>query len=194
MLRLSWRWKNKMSRKPRLVTKATLAPLRSRIALVATVDPWTRSLTRLGSIPAERSESKAPISGLPGVLGTFTTSTRLPSTATRSVKVPPTSIPTRIQGLSIVNLTNGTRGRFYLQQDYSRQNRHESESVFPGRKVARDSGSSLDEVKGSDDKNFAESPSLPPHTVSIASRRRPRIIVSGRALFGLVPSGPGYTT
>ncbi len=85
-----------MSRKPRVVTKATAAPLRSRIALVATVEPWTRSVTAAGSMPAAASEANAPSSGLAGVLGTFTTSTRVPSTATRSVNVPPTSIPTRM--------------------------------------------------------------------------------------------------
>ena len=42
------------------------------------------------------SAANAPTSGLLGVLGTLVTTTLPPSTATRSVKVPPTSTPTRI--------------------------------------------------------------------------------------------------
>ena len=86
-----------MSRKPPVVTKAIRAPRRSRMALVATVEPCTKSVTAAGSIPAAASAPKAPMSGLRGVLGTFTTRTRPSETATRSVKVPPTSMPTRMR-------------------------------------------------------------------------------------------------
>ena len=51
------------------------------------------------SMPEAVSAAKAPTSGLRGVLGTLVTTTRPPSTATRSVKVPPTSTPTRIEPL-----------------------------------------------------------------------------------------------
>ena len=48
------------------------------------------------SMPDAVSAANAPMSGLLGVLGTLVTTTLPPSTATRSVKVPPTSTPTRI--------------------------------------------------------------------------------------------------
>ena len=41
------------------------------------------------------------MSGLCGVLGTLVTITRSPSTATRSVNVPPTSTPTRMKFLTL---------------------------------------------------------------------------------------------
>src|SRR3954470_20282856 len=90
---------NSRSRKPCVATKATDAPLRSSTALVATVEPWPRSSIRAMSMPDAVSAANAPISGDFGVLGTLVTTTRPPSTATRSVKVPPTSTPTRIQPL-----------------------------------------------------------------------------------------------
>src|SRR5262245_7389064 len=96
MLRRSWRCMNRRSRKPAVAMKATDAPLRSSTALVATVEPWPRSSMRARSTPEAVSAAKAPMSGLRGVLGTFVTTTLPSSTATRSVKVPPTSTPTRI--------------------------------------------------------------------------------------------------
>ena len=48
-------------------------------------------------MPEAVSAANAPTSGYRGVLGTLVTTTRPPSTATRSVKVPPTSTPTRIE-------------------------------------------------------------------------------------------------
>src|SRR5690242_3200738 len=96
MLRRSWRCMNKRSRKPCVATKATLAPLRSSTALVATVEPCPRSSILPMSMPDAVSAAKAPTSGDFGVLGTLVTTTRPPSTATRSVKVPPTSTPTRM--------------------------------------------------------------------------------------------------
>jgi len=51
---------------------------------------------RAGAIPAAVSAAKAPMSGLAGVLETLATITFPASTATRSVNVPPTSIPTRM--------------------------------------------------------------------------------------------------
>src|ERR1700742_815563 len=96
MLRRSWRCMNSRSRKPCVATKATSAPLRSSTALVATVEPWPRSSILPMSMPDAVSAAKAPTSGDFGVLGTLVTTTRPPSTATRSVNVPPTSTPTRI--------------------------------------------------------------------------------------------------
>ena len=64
-----------MSRKPRVVTKAIRAPLRSRMALVATVEPCTRSVMAQDRWPAAPRAAKAPMSGLAGVLGTLATST-----------------------------------------------------------------------------------------------------------------------
>ena len=47
-------------------------------------------------MPEAVSAAKAPTSGLRGVLGTLVTTTLPASTATRSVNVPPTSTPTRM--------------------------------------------------------------------------------------------------
>src|SRR5579883_1508810 len=96
MLRRSWRCMNSRSRKPCVATKATLAPLRSSTALVATVEPCPKSSILPISMPDAVSAAKAPTSGDFGVLGTLVTTTRPPSTATKSVKVPPTSTPTRM--------------------------------------------------------------------------------------------------
>src|SRR5471032_860143 len=97
MLRRSWRCMNRRSRKPAVAMKATCAPLRSSTALVATVEPWPRSSMWERSMPEAMRASKAPISGQRDVLGTLVTMTRPPSTATKSVKVPPTSTPTRMR-------------------------------------------------------------------------------------------------
>ena len=51
------------------------------------------------SMPDAVRAANAPMSGLLGVLGTLVTTTLPPSTATRSVKVPPTSTPTRMNSL-----------------------------------------------------------------------------------------------
>ena len=83
---------------PFVTKRQTEAPLRSRTALVATVEPWTSSSIAPGSRPAASIACMAPSSGLAGVLGTFAVRTDSPSTATRSVNVPPTSMPTRTPG------------------------------------------------------------------------------------------------
>src|SRR5713101_8493966 len=93
-----------MSRWPSVVSMPTLAPLRSRSALVATVVPWTmRSVAAnsdRASVPSSAARrpkpSITPIDGTSGVEADFAMTTRpWPSTATRSVKVPPTSTPMR---------------------------------------------------------------------------------------------------
>src|SRR5258708_6837140 len=91
MLRRSWRCMNSRSRKPAVAMNATGAPLRSSTALVA------------------------PMSGLLGVLGTLVTTIRPPSTATRSVKVPPTSTPTRMPSGSGVQQPRLEIGDLLLQ-------------------------------------------------------------------------------
>ena len=87
-----------MSRKPWVVTKAVGKPLRSSTALVATVEPCARSSIDEMAMPLATRALKAPSSGARGTLGTLVT--RMPSgpMATRSVNVPPTSMPTRMKG------------------------------------------------------------------------------------------------
>src|SRR6185312_412747 len=94
-------------RKPAVVTNAVGKPLRSRTALVATVEPCAKSSIEEISMPLATRALKAPSSGARGTLGTLVT--RMPSgpIATRSVNVPPTSIPTRMQG----DLPNTYAGR-----------------------------------------------------------------------------------
>src|SRR5258708_32562719 len=100
MLRRSWRCMNSRSRNPAVAMKATAAPLRYSTALVSPVAPWPRSSMRERSMPDAVSAANAPMSGLLGVLGTLVTTILPPSTATRSVKVPPTSTPTRMRSAS----------------------------------------------------------------------------------------------
>src|SRR5262245_20872622 len=93
-----------MSRCPSVVRRPTLAPLCSSNALVATVVPWTihslRASISARSMPratANRSSpSITPSDWSSGVEGTLAIVTRpCASTDTRSVKVPPTSMPMR---------------------------------------------------------------------------------------------------
>src|SRR5262245_16669600 len=95
------RCKARMSRKPLVVMNAVGKPLRSRTALVATVDPCARSSIAAMVIPLALRASKAPSSGARGTLGTLVT--RMPSgpMATKSVNVPPTSMPTRMPAISL---------------------------------------------------------------------------------------------
>src|SRR5438552_6240992 len=92
------------SRWPSVVSMPAFAPLRSSSALVATVVPWTMksvaASSERGSVPssaARRSRpSMTPMDGSSGVEVDLAIVTRPSwSTATRSVKVPPTSIPMR---------------------------------------------------------------------------------------------------
>src|SRR3990172_2326686 len=93
-----------MSRWPSVVSMPTFAPLRSSSALVATVVPWTmrsvassRERRSLASSTARRPRpSMTPMDGSSGVEADLAIVTRPSrSTATRSVNVPPTSIPMR---------------------------------------------------------------------------------------------------
>ena len=93
LLRLM-RWMNGMSSNPAVVTYSTSAPRRCSTVLVATVVPCTmRSMASPASAALSSTRSSAP-SGASGVEGALATRTD-PSTpsATRSVNVPPVSMP-----------------------------------------------------------------------------------------------------
>src|ERR1700754_3997439 len=86
------------SRKPSVVIIPALAPLYSRIALVATVVPWMRRPRSFGSTPAWRQSSPIPstiVALVSPPLESFRTEVSPASLSkrTKSVKVPPTSIP-----------------------------------------------------------------------------------------------------
>ncbi len=89
------------SRKPRVVISPTLAPFRSSRMFVATVVPCTRKSSASGALPASSSRARSPArpasDGSSGVEGSLwiTTAPLSSSRKTRSVKVPPMSIPTR---------------------------------------------------------------------------------------------------
>ncbi len=84
------------SRKPLVVINPTLAILRSSSALVVVVVPCTTACSTAGSRLAEASAAMKPIAWLSTVVGTLAsfTSRVSGSIASRSVKVPPTSMPT----------------------------------------------------------------------------------------------------
>ena len=109
------------SRKPRLVISAVRASRRWTMALVATVEPCARYPTSPACEPLRSSSSASacmnPRSIRSGVEGTLAISTR-PSAATitASVKVPPTSIPIRLDWCSL------TRRYYELERRRSRPN------------------------------------------------------------------------
>src|SRR5512132_3452789 len=81
------------SRNRSVVTNAVRAPRRSRSALVATVEPWAKLATAPRADRTTSSADTTPRAWFFGVVGTLAVIS-LPSTsATRSVKVPPTSTP-----------------------------------------------------------------------------------------------------
>ena len=93
LLRLM-RWMKGMSSKPAVATYSTSAPRRCSTVLVATVVPCTmRSIAAPGTAALSSTLSSAP-SGASGVDGALATRTdpSAPS-ATRSVNVPPVSMP-----------------------------------------------------------------------------------------------------
>ena len=102
LLRLM-RWMNGMSSKPAVVTYSTSAPRRCSTVLVATVVPCTmRSMAAPGTAALSSTLSSAP-SGASGVDGALATRTD-PSApiATKSVNVPPVSMP------SVATASSGT--------------------------------------------------------------------------------------
>src|SRR5690348_13341273 len=103
-----------MSRCPSVVSMPTVAPFRSRSALVATVVPCTtRSVAPSSaavSVPSSRASSTipsiTPMDGSSGVEADLAIATRPSgSTATRSVKVPPTSMPMRYMSAASARAT-----------------------------------------------------------------------------------------
>lgn len=74
------------------------APVRSVSALMITVVPWTKAATPRAATPARRSVSRTPRSKWGGVVSALAVPRRpvASSRKTRSVKVPPMSLATRI--------------------------------------------------------------------------------------------------
>src|SRR5215471_3862687 len=81
--------------------RPVLAPLRCRSVFVATVVPWARYVTRAAAMPFSVSSCsrrcRIPAAGSVGPDGTFpiVNAREASSISARSVKVPPTSTPTR---------------------------------------------------------------------------------------------------
>src|SRR5260370_14889410 len=96
---MSWRPMVSTWRKPCVVTKAALAPLPSRIMLVATVVPCSTRLSDGAARPASSSASRMPVrkacEGSLGTLGVLARQMRPLEASCRamSVKVPPISTP-----------------------------------------------------------------------------------------------------
>ena len=87
---------SRTSRKPSVVTKPVLAPLRSRMAFVAMVEPWRKVVMSFGSRPVFFRTSITPSMNVGGVEGILWLVTWPVSSLrhTKSVNVPPMSIPT----------------------------------------------------------------------------------------------------
>ena len=83
------------SSKPAVVSSSTRAPLRSSSAFVPTVVPTVTDASEAASTPAASSERKIAAAGSAGVDGTLATTVRpvSSSSTTRSVNVPPVSMP-----------------------------------------------------------------------------------------------------
>src|SRR6476619_6766405 len=91
------RWMYGMSSKPFVVRYRTRAPRVVRTALIPIVVPTTTSSTSAGSMPASRSAASTVPTGSSGFDATLARNEwPSASTATRSVNVPPVSIPTLI--------------------------------------------------------------------------------------------------
>src|SRR5271163_3644736 len=85
-----------MSRNPSVVTRAVAAPLRSSTVLMAMVEPCSNSPTAATSHPASRSAVAAPTVGSAGTVSVLAVMMAPSATPTRSVKVPPMSMPTML--------------------------------------------------------------------------------------------------
>ena len=103
----TWRAISMTSAKPCVVTSATRPPLPSSKALVATVVPWASSSADAPA-PASSSAARSACVGSSGVDGTLTTR---PSSATRSVNVPPVSTPSPHATTSVARGRPGQRRR-----------------------------------------------------------------------------------
>src|SRR5450631_3790129 len=85
-----------MSRNPSVVTRAVAAPLRSSTVLMAMVEPCSSSPTEATSHPASRSAVAAPTVGSAGTVSVLAVKMAPSVKPTRSVKVPPMSMPTTL--------------------------------------------------------------------------------------------------
>src|SRR5262245_24666046 len=81
------------SSNPAVVNRHSRAPLRSSKAFVATVVPWTSRATPGGAASTAASTASTGRSGVDGTFPTRVSPERM-SMATRSVNVPPESMPT----------------------------------------------------------------------------------------------------
>ena len=85
-----------------MVSSAVFAPLRSMMALVASVVPCTIRFTSPGATPAsavtERRAATTACSGARGVVSVFAVKRRSPTSNATSVNVPPMSRPMRMLG------------------------------------------------------------------------------------------------
>src|SRR3972149_6925927 len=86
-----------MSRKPCVVTSATLAPLLSSMVLMAIVEPCRKSRASARRVPALATPCVMPSTSRPGVLSVLprSSSPERSSNAATSVKVPPMSAAMR---------------------------------------------------------------------------------------------------
>ena len=109
-----WRPMCRMSRKLRVVSIPTSAPLCSMVMLVATVVPWTMRSMSPGPDPGHLAQlaqaPQHPSDWSCGVLATLWTCIPRSDSSTRSVLVPPTSTPTRAMG-SPCSFPSGDRPR-----------------------------------------------------------------------------------
>src|SRR5882672_6095668 len=83
------------SRKPLVVMSAVRAPLRSSTVLIATVEPCSTSDKSAASTFARSIVSATPCVGSAGTVEALDVTIRPSMQPTRSVKVPPISMPTR---------------------------------------------------------------------------------------------------
>src|SRR5215831_10277825 len=94
---------------------AVTAPLRSMMALVASVVPWRKRSISAGAMPISPSNSSVPAitacSGACGVVSTLRVQRCAPASTTRSVKVPPMSTARRLWGACLLAGTAGSHGR-----------------------------------------------------------------------------------
>src|SRR5882724_12641783 len=107
-----------MSRKPSVAMRAVTAPLRSMMALVASVVPWMKRVISPGATPMSSSNSSVPAitacSGAWGVVSTLRVQRCAPASTTMSVKVPPMSTARRLGGAGLVTgkpYQTGRKGR-----------------------------------------------------------------------------------
>ena len=77
-----------------MVISAVLAPLRSSTVLMAMVEPWSTSVRPAMSTAASERLSATPAVGSAGTVEVFEVTMRPSMQPTRSVKVPPISMPT----------------------------------------------------------------------------------------------------